>query len=54
MVITDRVSAGVIFGDFHFPERQNVNRLASAALDPVAKIPEYQICAVALEADAVG
>ncbi|MDH3716745.1 MAG: formate dehydrogenase subunit alpha [Planctomycetota bacterium] len=53
-VITDRVSAGVIFGNFHFPGEQNVNNLTLAALDPVAKIPEYKVCAVALEADAVG
>lgn len=53
-VFTNRAAAGVIFGNFHFPERQHVNRLRSAALNTVAKIPEYQVCAVAQEADAVG
>jgi formate dehydrogenase major subunit/formate dehydrogenase alpha subunit len=48
-VITDRVSQGVIFGNFHFPGEQNVNNLTIAALDPIAKIPEYKVCAVKIE-----
>ncbi len=48
-VITDRVSEGVIFGNFHFPGEQNVNNLTIAALDPIAKIPEYKVCAVKME-----
>lgn len=48
--ITNRVSPGVIFGNFHFPNEQNVNNLTIAALDPVAKIPEYKVCAVRVEA----
>jgi anaerobic selenocysteine-containing dehydrogenase len=46
--VTDRVAPGVIFANFHFPGRQNVNNLTIAALDPVAKIPEYKVCAVAV------
>ncbi len=49
-VPTDRVAPGVVFGNFHFPGRANVNNLTTAALDPVAKIPEYKVCAVAVEA----
>jgi len=49
-VITDRVSEGLIFGNFHFPGEQNVNNLTIAALDPIAKIPEYKVCAVRVEA----
>jgi formate dehydrogenase major subunit/formate dehydrogenase alpha subunit len=49
-VITDRVAPGVVFGNFHFPGHQNVNDLTNGALDPVAKIPEYKVCAVAVEA----
>jgi formate dehydrogenase major subunit/formate dehydrogenase alpha subunit len=49
-LVTDRVSLGLVFGSFHFPGRQNVNNLTIAALDPVAKIPEYKVCAVRLEA----
>jgi len=47
--ITDRVAAGTIFGNFHFPGPGNVNNLTIRALDPVAKIPEYKVCAVRLE-----
>jgi formate dehydrogenase alpha subunit len=46
--VTDRVPAGVVFGNFHFPGAGNVNNLTIAALDPVAKIPEYKVCAVRL------
>jgi formate dehydrogenase alpha subunit len=49
-LVTDRVAAGVVFGTFHFPGAGNVNNLTLAALDPVAKIPEYKACAVAVEA----
>jgi formate dehydrogenase major subunit/formate dehydrogenase alpha subunit len=49
-VVTGRVSAGVVFGDFHFPGERNVNNLTIGALDPVAKIPEYKVCAVRVEA----
>lgn len=48
-VVTNRVSAGVVFGNFHFPGWQNVNNLTICALDPVAKIPEYKVCAVTIE-----
>jgi formate dehydrogenase major subunit/formate dehydrogenase alpha subunit len=46
--LTDRVPPGVIFSNFHFPEA-SANELTIAALDPVAKIPEYKICAVKVE-----
>jgi hypothetical protein len=39
-----------VFGNFHFPGPGNVNNLTIAAVDPVAKIPEYKVCAVAIEA----
>jgi anaerobic selenocysteine-containing dehydrogenase len=48
-IITDRVSPGLIFGNFHFPGAQNVNNVTIAALDPIAKIPEYKVCAVRIE-----
>jgi predicted molibdopterin-dependent oxidoreductase YjgC len=48
--ITDRISPGVVFGGFHYPGEQNVNNLTNAALDPTAKIPEYKVCAVKIEA----
>ena len=47
--ITDRVPPGIVFANFHFPEAA-ANELTIAALDPVAKIPEYKVCAVKIEA----
>ncbi len=46
--VTDRVPPGMIYANFHFPEA-SANQLTIAALDPVAKIPEYKICAVKVE-----
>jgi formate dehydrogenase alpha subunit len=48
-LVTDRVCPGLVFGNFHFPGEQNVNNLTINAVDPVAKIPEYKVCAVRLE-----
>jgi formate dehydrogenase alpha subunit len=47
--VTDRVAPGVVFGNFHFPGPANVNNLTITALDPVAKIPEYKVCAVRVD-----
>jgi len=47
--VTDRVPAGLIFATFHYPDSA-VNFLTNPALDPVAKIPEYKVCAVKVEA----
>lgn len=48
-LVTERVAAGVVFGNFHFPAQQNVNNLTISATDPTAKIPEYKVCAVRVE-----
>jgi predicted molibdopterin-dependent oxidoreductase YjgC len=47
--ITDRVPPGMVFANFHFPQAA-INELTIHALDPIAKIPEYKICAVRVEA----
>lgn len=49
--ISDRVPEGLIFGNFHFPDSANVNNLTTSEVDPIAKIPEYKVCAVRIEAD---
>jgi formate dehydrogenase alpha subunit len=49
-LVTGRVAEGVIFANFHFPGPHNANYLTLGALDPVAKIPEYKVCAVRVEA----
>ena len=46
--VTDRVPRGLVFAPFHFAEAA-ANVLTNPALDPVAKIPEYKVCAVRLE-----
>jgi len=45
---TKRIRPGVVFIPFHFAEAA-ANALTHAALDPVAKIPEYKVCAVRVE-----
>jgi len=48
VMITDRVEKGVVFMPFHF-EETNVNKLTNPAYDPIARIPEFKVCAVKLE-----
>ncbi len=47
-MVTDRVNPGVLFLPFHFLEN-DVNALTNPAFDPIAKIPEFKVCAVKLE-----
>jgi predicted molibdopterin-dependent oxidoreductase YjgC len=47
--VTDRVEPGLIFATFHFAESA-ANFLTNPALDPQAKIPEFKVCAVKIEA----
>lgn len=46
--VTDRVPPGTVYAGFHFPEA-SANELTIAALDPVARIPEFKVCAVRVE-----
>ncbi len=46
--VTEASPVGVVFMTFHFAESP-ANRLTNPALDPVAKIPEYKVCAVRVE-----
>jgi formate dehydrogenase alpha subunit len=43
--VTPRVSSKLVFIPFHYAESA-ANKLTNKALDPVAKIPEYKVCAV--------
>ena len=47
-LVSTKAIPGTIFTPFHYYEAA-VNKLTIAALDPVAKIPEYKVCAVKLE-----
>ncbi|MBN1852182.1 MAG: molybdopterin-dependent oxidoreductase [Pirellulales bacterium] len=51
-MLTDRVDRGSIFIPFHFAEAA-ANMLTNDALDPIAKIPEFKVCAARLERIAV-
>ena len=46
--LTSGITPGTVFMSFHFAEAA-ANELTHAALDPIARIPEYKVCAVALE-----
>jgi len=46
--VTDRVASRTIFMSFHFAEGA-ANRLTNPALDPIAKIPEFKVCAARIE-----
>ncbi len=46
--ITDDIKRGIVFIPFHFAEAA-ANTLTNSAIDPVAKIPEYKVCAVKVE-----
>ena len=47
--LSSGIAPGTVFMPFHFAEAA-ANVLTHAALDPVAKIPEYKVCAVTVEA----
>jgi formate dehydrogenase alpha subunit len=47
--ITNRVPQGTVFMAFHWREAPANMLTQDFALDPVAKIPEYKVCAVRLE-----
>ncbi len=46
--LTERVEPGVVFMPFHFAE-SSANVLTNPAHDPIAKIPEFKVCAVRIE-----
>jgi len=46
--VTEKVASGTMFMTFHFAE-EAANRLTNPALDPIAKIPEFKVCAVRIE-----
>jgi predicted molibdopterin-dependent oxidoreductase YjgC len=50
-LLTTRVVPGALFVPFHFAEA-GANVLTNPVLDPVAKIPEFKVCAARLEKEA--
>lgn len=47
-VVSERSQPGLVFIPFHFAEAA-ANELTIDARDPLAKIPDYKVCAVSLE-----
>ncbi len=47
-MVTERVEQGLVFMPFHFVE-SCANVLTNPAHDPIAKIPEFKVCAVRVE-----
>jgi anaerobic selenocysteine-containing dehydrogenase len=47
-IVTERSPAGLVFIPFHFAEAA-ANELTLDARDPRVKIPDYKVCAVAVE-----
>ena len=47
-MVTERVKQGLVFMPFHFIENR-ANVLTNPAHDPIAKIPEFKVCAVRVE-----
>jgi anaerobic selenocysteine-containing dehydrogenase len=46
--VSSIVPRGVVFIPFHFVEAP-ANKLTISAFDPIAKIPDYKVCAVKIE-----
>ena len=46
--ISDKAVEGTIFIPFHYAAAA-ANKLTNGALDPIAKIPEYKVCAIRIE-----
>ena len=51
--VVERPGPGVVFMTFHFAESA-ANLLTISALDPIAKIPEFKVCAVRVEPASAG
>ena len=47
-MISDKAIKGTVFIPFHYASAA-VNNLTNAVFDPIAKIPEYKVCAVRIE-----
>ena len=46
--ISQKAVDGTVFIPFHFAKAA-ANRLTNAKIDPVAKIPEFKVCAITIQ-----
>jgi assimilatory nitrate reductase catalytic subunit len=42
----EKMRSDTVFVSFHYAGQEAINRLTSAALDPVSRMPEFKVCAV--------
>jgi len=47
-LVSERPARGVVFMPFHYKEAA-ANVLTNTQLDPICKIPEFKVCAVAIK-----
>jgi assimilatory nitrate reductase catalytic subunit len=47
--VTRAIREDTVFVPFHWGGSLSINRLTSAALDPISRMPEFKVCAVRLE-----
>lgn len=48
--LSSEIRADTVFAPFHWGEDQTINALTNPALDPASRMPEFKVCAVALDA----
>ncbi|WP_433784316.1 molybdopterin oxidoreductase family protein [Actinomycetospora sp. CA-101289] len=48
--LTSTIRPDTVFAPFHWGGDQTINDLTNPALDPASRMPEFKVCAVALEA----
>ena len=48
--LTTTIRPDTVFAPFHWAGEQTINDLTNPALDPASRMPEFKVCAVALEA----
>ncbi|MDE3077813.1 MAG: molybdopterin-dependent oxidoreductase, partial [Chloroflexota bacterium] len=47
--LTDAIRPDTLFAPFHWGGDQAINNLTNPALDPVSRMPEFKVCAAAIE-----
>ncbi len=47
--LTSAIRPDTVFAPFHWSGEQTINDLTNPALDPTSRMPEFKVCAVALE-----
>jgi assimilatory nitrate reductase catalytic subunit len=47
--IVSGIRSDTVFAPFHWGGEGNVNLLTNPALDPYSRMPEFKVCAVALD-----